>query len=477
MTQVPIISGIFSDTNPDFRTAYPHNMVPVPKATGVSSGYLRPAEGLVEFSAGSGPDRGAIVWDGVCFRSQGSQLVRVDSAGVTTGLGDIGSGGPVGFDYSFDYLGISSGGRLYLYDGSTLTLNTGRDNPPDPSAGSDIGLVKSFVWLDGYFVVTDGEFISVTELNDPFVINPLKYGSSEIDPDPIQALLELKNELYAVNTHSIEVFDNVGGTGFPFQRVDGAQIQKGCAGPDAAVVFDDKIAFVGGGREESPAVYLAINGAYQKISTREIEEILIGYTSDEIAGVVLEARNFLTHSFLYIHLPDMTIVFDIAGTKVAKVPVWFTLSGGIVDKTRYPARNMVWAYDRWLAGDPDSGKISELSREVSAHFGQEVKWQFNVGILYNSGAGAIVHDLELVCLTGETKLGQCPVVTTQYSTDGLDWSQPRTVSAGKPGDRAQRVSWRRQGKMRSWRTQRFSGSTDAHLSIARLEARFEPLAW
>ncbi len=477
MTQIPIIAGIFADTNPDFRTAYPHNMVPVPKPNGISSGYLRPAEGLLEFSAGVGPDRGAIVWGGDCFRAQGSQLARVDSNGSITGLGDIGSGGPVGLDYSFDHLGVGSGGRLYLYDRSTLTLNTGHGNPPDPDAGSDIGLVKSFVWLDGYFVVTDGEFIAVTELNDPFTVNPLKYGSSEVDPDPIQALLELKNELYAVNTHSIEVFDNVGGSGFPFQRIDGAQIQKGAAGPDAAVVFDDKIAFVGGGREESPAVYMAINGNYQKISTREIEEILMEFTAAEIADVVLEARNVLTHSFLYIHLPDRTMVFDIAGTKAAEQPVWFTLSGGIVDKTRYPARNMVWAYDKWLAGDPTTGKVAEMTREVSSHFGQEVKWEFHTGIVYNGGSGAIVHDLELVCLTGESRLGDCPVVSTQYSTDGINWSQPRTVSAGKPGDRAHRVSWRRAGRMRDWRTQRFNGSTDAHISIARLEARFEGLAW
>lgn len=467
MTQIPIIAGIFTDTNPDFRTAYPHNMVPVPKPTGISSGYLRPAEGLVQFSAGIGPDRGAIVWDGDCFRAQGSQLARVDSDGETVGIGDIGSGGPVGFDYSFDYLGVSSGGRLYLYDRATLTQVT----------DTNLGVVKSFVWLDGYFVVTDGEFIAVTELNDPFSVSPFKYGSSEIDPDPIQALLELKNELYAVNTHSIEVFDNIGGAGFPFQRVDGAQIQKGCAGPNAAVVFDDKIAFVGGGREESPAVYLAINGNYQKISTREIEEVLMEFTADEIEGVVLEARNFLTHSFLYIHLPDRTVVFDIAGTKAAEAPVWFTLSGGIVDKTRYPARNLVWAYDKWLAGDPITGRVAELTREVSSHFGQEVKWEFHTGIVYNGGTGAIVHDLELVCLTGESRLGDCPVVSTQYSTDGINWSQPRTANAGKPGDRAQRVSWRRAGKMRDWRTQRFNGSTDAHISIARLEARFEGLAF
>lgn len=467
MTQLPILSGIFTDANPDFRTMYPHNMVPVPRGTGISNGYLRPGEGFVEFSAGHGPDRGGYVWRGNLYRVQGTDLVRINADSSIDVIGDVGIGGYCIFDSSFDYLAVSSGGRLYLYNGSTLQQNT------DP----DLGTVNSFIWLDGYFVVADFETIATTELDDPFTVNPLKYGASEIDPDPIVRLLELRNELYVVNQFSIEVFDNVGGDGFPFQRIEGAQIQKGASGIAAATVFDDKIAFVGGGREESPAVYLAVNGSYQKISTPEIEEILLEYTQEEIASISMEQRNYLSHVWLYIHLPDQTVVYDIASTRVLERPIWFTLSGGITEKTRYPARDMVWAYDKWLTGDPVTGRIGEMVRDASTHFGEEVKWQFGTIITYNVGLGAIVHDLELVALTGEVSLGLDPQVTTEYSTDGVNWSQPMTVSAGTQGDRAQRIAWRRNGKMRDWRTQRFSGTSDAHISIARLEARFEGLAW
>jgi hypothetical protein len=101
--------------------------------------------------------------------------------------------------------------------GSTLVQVT------DP----DLGVVLDVVWVDGYFMTTDGEFLVVTELVDPTQVNPLKYGSSEVDPDPVVALLKLRNEVYALNRNTIEVFDNVGGLLFPFQRIDGAQIQKG----------------------------------------------------------------------------------------------------------------------------------------------------------------------------------------------------------------------------------------------------------
>ena len=465
--QIPILNGIFADTSPDFRTSYPHNLVPVPKQQGISAGYLRPADGLVELSAGVGADRGAIVWLGECYRVQGTSLVKVASDGVTTTIGDVGPGGPVTFDYSFDHLGVSSGGRLYFYDGSTLQQNV------DP----DLGVVLDFIWIEGYFLATDGESLVVTELGDPFTVSPLKYGSSEIDPDPINSVLELRNEVYAVNTNSIEVFDNVGGSGFPFQRIKGAQIQKGSVGTHAAVVYDKKIAFVGGGLNEPPAVYVATNGQDLKVSTREIDTILQEYTTLEIASIVLEVHKDKAHNWLYLHLPNQTLVYDVEASKAIQQEVWFTLSGGITAKTRYPARSFVRCYNKWIAGDPDTGVISEVSTDVSTHFGREIEWNFNTGIIYNEGRGAIIHNLELVCLTGNVALGVNPVVSTEYSVDGVTWSQPMTTSAGAQGDRSARITWRRQGSMRNWRTQRFWGTTDAHISIVRIEASLEGLAF
>ena len=138
---------------------------------------------------------------------------------------------------------------------------------------SDLGTVKDVVWIDGFFMTTDGEFLVVTELNDPTSVNPLKYGSSESDPDPIIALQTLRNEVYALNEFTIEVFSNRGGEGFPFQRNAGAKIPKGCVGTHANCVFMEQIAFIGSGYNEAPSVYLGLNGRTRKIATREIPDI------------------------------------------------------------------------------------------------------------------------------------------------------------------------------------------------------------
>ncbi len=466
--QIPILNGIYTDNGPDIRTSYPVNLVPVPKKSGISNGFLRPGDGLVANGTGPGIDRGGIEWRGVCYRVMGTKLVTVASNGAVTVLGDV--GGPVStlvtMDYSFDRLAIASGGRLYYWNGA-LTQVT------DP----DLGTVLDVVWVDGYFMTTDGEFLVVTELTDPTQVNPLKYGSSEVDPDPVVALLKLRNEVYALNRNTIEVFDNVGGDFFPFQRIDGAQIQKGVLGTFACCVYLETVAFLGSGRNEQPGIYLGANAQAQKISTQEIDQILLGYTEAQLAKVKLEARNDKSHQHLYVHLPDRTIVYDAAASEALGEQVWFMLTTSQVGFSQYRARNLVWAYDKWLVGDPQSSTIGYMVQDIGSHWGQIVRWEFGTLIAYNEGNGAIFNELELVALTGRVALGVDPIISTSYSVDGLAWSQDRPIRVGTTGSTKKRLAWFQQGHMLNWRIQRFRGDTQAHLSFARLEAQIEALAY
>lgn len=389
--QIPILSGVFTDNGPEVRISYPVNLVPVPKMTGVSSEYLRPADGLVANGTGPGVDRGGIEWNGVLYRVMGSKLVTVAQDGTVTILGDVGDDGKQAtLDYSFTLLAVASAGNLFYWDPltSVLTQNT------DP----DLGTVLDVVWVDGYFMTTDGEFLIVTELTNPLDVNPLKYGSSEVDPDPVVALLKLRNEVYALNRHTIEVFDNVGGDFFPFARVDGAQIEKGAVGTHACCVFAETVTFLGGGFNEAPGVYMGGNATAQKISTQEIDQILLNYTEAELSLVRLEARNNKTHQHLYVHLPDRTLVYDLAASAETKQQIWFTLTSAMTGFLRYRAQNFVWVFDRWNVGDPTSSAVGYTTDQNGNHYGSPVRWEFGTLMVYNGGKGAVVHELELVAI-------------------------------------------------------------------------------
>ena len=466
MAQIPILQGIYATDSPDFQAAYPRNLLPVITKQGISSGYLRPAPGLVGIGSGPGTPRGGIVWNGRIYRVMGTKLCEQSASGAITVLGDVGAGGQCVMDYGYQFLAIASGGRIYYWDGSTLQQVT----------DGDLGEALSVVWLAGYYITTDGTNIVTTDLTDPFSINPLRYGASEFDPDPIMSVATLRNDLYALNRYSVEAFQNVGGNGFPFARIEGSQTPRGSIGRTAFCKFLETIAFVGSGRNEAPGVFLLGPGDTSRISTPTVEALLAEYTEEQLAGCVVEARVERATSLLFIHLPDRTLCFDSAATKLSEEPVWFELTSSLVGLGQYKARDFLWTGTQWTCADPTSNAIGRLSDDVSSHYGAVNGWQFETVAIFNEGRGAIIHELELIALTGSVNLTARPVIWASYSDDGVKYSQERPTPAGVRGDRGKKIAWRSMGRMALWRTLRFRGTSDAHISMARLEGQLEALS-
>jgi len=468
--QIPILNGIYADSTPELRTAYPVNLMPVPKVSGISNGFLRPGDGIVANGTGPGIDRGGINWNGEVYRVMGTKLVEISSTGAVTILGDVGGGGLVTFDYSFDELAVVSGGQIFFWNGTTLT----QGNYPLVS----IGPIIDFCFIDGRYMLTDGERLFLTDIGDPFVIGAFAFEEPIADPDPVTSLLRLRNEVYAINRYTMEVYDNLGtAVPFPYGTISGAQVQKGCVGVQACCIYLDQVAFLGGGRNEAPGIYTAASATTQKISTQEIDNILLDYTEAQLSLIKIEARNDKNHEHLYVHLPDQTLVYDATASQALQTPVWFILVSTLSGIAQYRARNMVWAYDKWLVGDPQSNSIGYLVQDTGHHWGQQVRWEFGTIIAYNEGNGAIFNRLELVSLTGSVALGKNPQISTSYSINGLAWSQDKSIAVGTTGNTAKRLAWFQQGHMRNWRIQRFRGDSDAHISFVRLEAQIEPLAY
>jgi hypothetical protein len=384
-----------------------------------------------------------------------------------TTLGFVGDDGTnVTFTYSFEQLAVASAGGLYYWDGATLTQVT----------DGDLGIALSVVWVDGYFMTTDGEFLVVTELADPTTVDPLKYGSAEIDPDPLLAVFKLRNEIHAIGRHTIEVFENIGGTLFPFQRTKGAQIQKGAIGTNCISLLGDSIAFVGGGRNEPPAVYLGANAAAVKISTKEIEDLLLNYTEVELSQAYLCSRMHEAHEDLWIHLPDRTLVYDLSSSAALGEPVWYQLTTAKDGFSEYIVSFPTWCYDKWIVFDVNTGDYGYLTKDTSRQFGNIARWEFGTAIIYNESRGALFNSIELVCLTGRAEEGDDPYIATSYSIDGLNWSMERPIRSGYVGERMRRLVWLQQGRMTNWRIQRFRGDSRTMVACARIEAALETLS-
>lgn len=466
--QLSILSGVYTTNETMFRQSPPKNMSPVAMDSGIAAGFLRNADGLERFTPDDTPGlgRGGILWRGECYRVMGNMLCKIREDGTIQEIGFVGdNGAKVTLDYSFDQLIIVSARDLYYWDGSALTQLT------DPDLGDSIDAV----WLDGYTVSTDGEFIVHTELNDPFSVDPFKYGSSEIDPDPIIGLIEVRNELYALNRFTIEVFDNVGGDGFAFQRNEGATIPKGIVTTHAKAILGDSFAFVGSGKNETCGVYVASNGRAVKISTREIDQVLSTHTDAQLQGMVCESRTNEGNEEFLVHLPEITYVYDLTSSVLFKTPVWYSLHSDNLASGSYRAINFTLCYGKWLCDDKISPFVGQLTKASTKQYGELVGWEFNTQLLYNKSQGALVHKLELVGINGRVPAGIDPRIFCSFTDDGLMWSDERVVRGGERGIYNLRPAFMQCGMFKNYRSYRFRGADDAFYAIATLDAAMEPL--
>ncbi len=462
--RIPVISGTVMTEAGEFLTSYPVNREPFLKDTGLSDGYLAIPAGITLAAAtGLGADRGGINWNDTCYRVIGTKLCKVASDWTVTQLGDVGAGGVCALDYSFDNLIINSGTSLYYYN-----TTAGLRQVTDP----DLGVVVDAIWVDGYTMTTDGEFIIVSDLTDPTSINPLKYGSSEESPDAVTGLLHMHGEVYVLNRYTIEIFQDIGGTGFPFQSVKTASIPYGCVGPRAKCKYLGSFAFVGGPENTAPGVYIAGAGEASKISSQEVDKALAALSAAELAAVWLEARVNEDDARLIMHLPDRSWGFSSQVSRKSSVKTWCQYVTGTGGSGRYEGRGLAYCYGKWIVGS-STGQVGYLDKSTALHFGAVVGWQFDTTLLYNESNKAILTGLELIGTPGRGDADSR--VFFSYTKDGELWSQERATSAGKLGERRKRPAWRPGIRFETYMGLRFRGADESMMGIARLEADIEPL--
>ncbi|MEW9855927.1 packaged DNA stabilization protein [Novosphingobium sp. M1R2S20] len=444
--QIPIMAGT-TVKDGEFVASYPVNLQPRVIDSGVSKGQLVTAPGAQEIATGPGKDRGGIVWNDVHYRVMGSKLVSVSATGTVAALADVGDdGSPAGLDYGFGRLAIRSSQRLYYWNGSALSDVT------DP----DLGVVKDMLWIDGYYATTDGEYIIVTDLNDPLSVNPTRYGSAEEDPDAITGLLKYREELYALGRHTIQPFQNVGGNGFPFQTVTGGMIPVGCVSATAkCMVGGDGFAFVGSARGEPLSVWYYGGGAATRLSDDRIDDDLAVELHPE--AIEMECRAFPGERQIIVHLAGKSWALSLSTTEAASKSAWFALQSGAFGP--YRLRHAVLHGTRHIVGDTQSNRLGVLTGEK--HFGEAADWRFDAALLFDP-AGALVSEIEL--------FGQFPLepnaVFFSMTRDGVQWS--REVSRALTGRRDERVIWRPNVELRTMGAFRWRGR--GRVAIARCEA-------
>ena len=375
--QAPIIKGDRVELA-DYRDALPVNLTAVARAIKGANGYLNSHPGLVAHGTGSGLDRGGI-WNErlqTHFRVSGTDFISVDAAGAVTVLGTIsGIKRATVSAYSFNTQSIVADGKWWLYDGTTLTLQTDHN----------IGTPIDQTWIDGFYFFTDGESLYHTLLADETAIDPLDFSTAEFSPDPTLAVdITQDNQVIVFGRYSTEYFISRATDNFAFQRLANKSIKAGVIGTHCETELNGTFYFLGGGKEESPSVHYISAGTYESIATREIDKLIAKYDEEELVDAVLETRVIDRDNFIVVRLPGETLLCNLTIAKsMGLEAAWTVVKSGVITDTKWRGVNGVFdpRIPGWVYGDNQDERIGLLDHSLASQYGDEVEFLFYTPLL------------------------------------------------------------------------------------------------
>lgn len=452
-TALPITTGFYVSRSKPVSNQNCINMYVQVVQSGLAEEVLFGTPGLSQLATVGGAklaNRGAHVMADIPYFVQGGWLYSLDRtvSGTTetfstTLLGVISGSGLVSMaDNGTQLMILVPGGTGYIY-----TVAGGLVEITDADFTAN-GAPQYVVYIDGYFVcTTDSKKFIVSALNDGTSYNALDFGSAEADPDDIVAPLVHRNQLYIAGSETTETFQNIGGTDFPFQRVQGFVMDSGLDAPLSIVNAHGTFYCIGGDVRESPQV-LAFDGSQMvPISSDGVDVLLQDLTPEELSQVSGFSYSEDGARFVGWILPTTAIVFERGSGKWHERKSRITNIDGTTE-TRWRVQSLVSAYSKIIVADYVDGRIGFLCDTSCTEYGEEIFREVTTMPFSNLGNGLSFPHLEL---TIESGVGDAttpnPRVTLSRSTDGRTWTAPRLRSMGGVGEYGQRLIWRRNGRV------------------------------
>ena len=343
--------------------------------------------------------------------------------------------------------------------------------------------------VDNYFIYNRP---SSQQFGASGVLSPISgntsFSSKDGSPDNLVALIADHREVYLMGEASSEVWTDVGGNPFPFQRIPGTNTQHGIAAKFSLARFGNSFAYVSR-NSRGQAQIMQMNGYVPtRISNHAVENSITNqYVDDAIAWTYqLEGHEVYVVSFPTLQL---TWAYDIASGMWHK---WlYTENDGTYSRHRGNCcavfQGMV------LVGDYSNGSIYELDKQNYTDNGQnvrrlrraphlvsdfqrqyfdELQIQFQPGVgttgLSVGSSGMFIGTSYIIYPTATLTVGAMdilylgvanqlnpstpttyPQAMLRFSNDGgSTWSREYTVTIGQTGKYKNRAIWRRLGMAR-----------------------------
>ena len=440
---LPLMKGNKVVDNADYRDALPVNLTIVVEPIRGAQGYLLSHAGLTAHATGLGLDRGGY-WNerqGKHFRVSGENLISVSTAGSINNIGEITGLDRASMTHSFNTQAIVADGKMWLYNGATLNQVT--DN--------DLGNPIDITWIDGYYFLTDGEYIYHTDILDESSIDPLKFATSEFSPDPTLAVDKTSdNQVIVFNRYSTEYFANTANDNFAFTRIQSKAVKCGVVGTGCETEMEGIFYVMGGGREESVSIHYISAGTYQSIASRSVDQIIASYSEDELQDAVLETRVTERDKFIIVRLPNHTLLYNKSVADIyGNAQAWTTVKSEITNDGPWRGVNGVSVPNvGWVYGDLNTTKIGVLDSSVATQYGEQVETIMYTPLVDMDDAS--INELEIDILPGHQVSSEDTISFISLTYDGLTFGKEWSLSYGVKGNYINRFIANRLGYIRDF---------------------------
>jgi hypothetical protein len=469
---------------------------------GKEPAFLNRAPGLrLVATVGTGPVRGMLEYGQWLYVVSGSQLYKVDQSYAATLIGIVGNTGPVSMAMNGTQLFIAANGPSYVYN---AVDNTYVENSAFPRA-------QTVTFIDGYFIFNEpnSQKFWVTESYDGTVLDGASVANAEGSPDGLVSLIADHNELWLFGGNSVEVWYDAGlpPPGVPFQRIQGAFNEIGCAATYSVAKLDNSLFWLGADARGKGIVYRANGYTGVRVSTHAVEYAIAQY--DNISDAIAYTYQQEGHAFYVLTFPsaNATWVYD------ASTQAWHERGSWANDQfIRHRSNCRAVFNGEVLVGDFQSGNIYAFDLDVYSDNGGVQKWIRSWRALptgQNNLKRTAQHSMQLDCEVGFTlppvsqpvflttededdiitesydflidetsvTINPQPAVLLRWSDDGgHTWSNYHGKDMGTTGQTGKRVIWRRLGmtmKLRD-RVYELSGTDPIKIAIMGAELILSP---
>lgn len=373
---------------------------------------------------------------GLLWVVSGTHVYYGSSAtGAFTDAGSIGaiSANRVDIDSNDTHVVIVNQPDGWAIDNATKTLTQITDVDFTALGASDVEFVDNFL----LFVSPDSGVFFGADLGSATSFDALNFATAEGAPDNLVGMKVDHRQVCLFGTKTIEIWENTGASGFPFERAINGFVEIGCLNGRSVAKQDNSLFWLA-----DDYTIRRLDGATPvRVSTHAVEQSIARATIGNCRAFSYSQGG---HLFYVITFPEVTWVYDCTTGK------WHNRSTYGYDY--WTAGCHAQAFGLEIVGHTDASTIGSLDPDVYSEWGgtQRAAWQYQT--IYADDRRAIHDRISIIMEYGvglTTGQGSDPELMLDYSDDGgLTWTSLPNKKIGPIGNYQYVVDWERLGSAR-----------------------------